>query len=288
MNLFCYICLALNTFMNSLINKTATEINDNALLGVCLKHVDVGSTLFNNMRICKKCEIPKVHDDFRPHKHCRDGISPICRCCEKKDRENSKLNKNKTVVIPDLDGEIWKDVVGFEGIYTVSSLGRVKALCVEKYRGRYLHKQPEKLLDVRTNKYGYKVTTLIKDKKRKDALRHRLVAQAFIPNPENKPCVNHKNGIKSDNRVENLEWATVSENTKHSFDNGLQVMRKGEDCSWSKLTNEQVIDIYLSTEMQKDLAKKYNISHSQVNRIRKGLRWSSVTINLKKQTNEII
>ena len=102
--------------------------------------------------------------------------------------------------------EEWREVKGYEGIYQISSLGRIR----NSY-GRIL--KPE------TSRNGYKRITLWDRKKYQI---HRLVAIAFIPNPENKETVNHKNGIKTDNSVENLEWNTRSENSKHAYAIGLK------------------------------------------------------------------
>ena len=80
----------------------------------------------------------------------------------------------------------------------------------------------------------YYLVGLIRDKKRFTKTIHRLVSQAFIPNPKNKPCVNHKNGIKTDNRVENLEWCSILENNQHAYDIKLKVLKKGKENLRSK------------------------------------------------------
>lgn len=108
--------------------------------------------------------------------------------------------------------EIWKDIEGFEGKYEISNMGRVKSL---KENGEFLILKP-RLSNGYVRVYLGKVEI-----KLKSALIHRLVATAFIDNCKNKPFVNHKNGIKTDNRVENLEWCTKSENTIHAYNNGL-------------------------------------------------------------------
>lgn len=111
-----------------------------------------------------------------------------------------------------MDTEIWKPVVGYEWFYEVSNIGRVKSL---QYRWWiwfikwWYHKQWYKLVFLNVNKV------------QKWFWVHRLVAQAFIPNPENKLQVNHINWIKDDNRIENLEWVTPSENMKHAYSTGL-------------------------------------------------------------------
>ena len=121
--------------------------------------------------------------------------------------------------------EIWKDIKGYEGKYQVSNLGRVKSLArmTSSNNGstKYLKREKEKILKSRINSVGYPVVGLCKNNRTKTVKVHRLVAEAFIPNLENKPQVNHINGIKNDNKIDNLEWCTNSENVKHAFRTGL-------------------------------------------------------------------
>lgn len=114
--------------------------------------------------------------------------------------------------------EIWKDIEGYEGSYQVSNLGRVKSIERVVKGKRTGHKKIEEHILTPPIVRGYcRVTLANSGKNRKVFSVHRLVAIAFIPNPENKKTVNHKNGIRNDNRLENLEWATYSENCKHGF-----------------------------------------------------------------------
>jgi len=105
--------------------------------------------------------------------------------------------------------EIWKDIPGFEGFYEISSFGRIKSF--KKNRDGEILKL--------TNKKGHYFSFVLqgKGKERKSARIHRLVAEAFIPNPDNLPEVNHKDGNKQNNMVDNLEWCTSSHNVQHSI-----------------------------------------------------------------------
>lgn len=115
--------------------------------------------------------------------------------------------------------EIWKDIENYEGMYQVSNEGNVKSLAREiEWRGSIRH-QPERLLKPRTDRHGYLCVILCKDNNRKALLVHRLVANAFIDNPDNLPQVNHKNEDKTNNRVENLEWCTCKQNINHGTRN---------------------------------------------------------------------
>ena len=134
--------------------------------------------------------------------------------------------------------EIYKDVVGYEGIYQVSNLGNVKSLHKKSLNGFVL--KPKK-------SHGYCRVGLF-DKKHKYFMIHRLVALAFIPNPNDYPFINHINGIKNDNRIENLEWVTHSQNILHAFKTGLKSNKKGDNNPQSKkVINIETGEIYNST-----------------------------------------
>lgn len=125
---------------------------------------------------------------------------------------------------------------------------------------------------------GYATIDLMNNGVKTRKLIHRLVAETFISNPENKPQVNHINGIKSDNRVCNLEWCTRSENQKHAIKTGLR-SAKGVKNSQSKLTESEVIDIRILVKCgygNKHISNKYNISEPTVCDIKSGRSWSHI------------
>lgn len=123
-----------------------------------------------------------------------------------------QLKPHENFSLESIEGEIWKPIVGYDG-YEISNFGRVKSF----KNKNIIHK----ILSCTKNIYGYIVIRLNNKEKRYTLKVHRLVAMAFIPNPENKRTVNHKNGIKNDNRVENLEWNTDSEQQIHAYKIGL-------------------------------------------------------------------
>lgn len=160
--------------------------------------------------------------------------------------------------------EIWVDIKGYEGLYQVSNLGRVKSL-------NYRRTGKEKILKPIKMKRQYIKVQLCKNRKPKQYMIHRLVAQAFIPNPDNKEQVNHINGNKADNRVENLEWCTNSENTQHAFENGLNKY------NYTDKTPQRVycIEFDMSFESLTQAEKVTGANHSDIGKVARGERKSA-------------
>lgn len=185
-------------------------------------------------------------------------------------------------------GEKWKDVEGYEGIYQVSDRGRLRSVDrVVISKNGVKRKVKGRLMKQSTSNYGYKVITLRKGEIKKSHRVHRLVAESFINKEEGKTLINHKDGDKCNNRAENLEWCTNSENMKHAFKSGLKQpsnpnkngLMQGESHSRSKLTERDVLFIRKNAKVNGgefsnvELASKYNVTKSTIGYIVKEKTW---------------
>jgi hypothetical protein len=181
--------------------------------------------------------------------------------------------------------EIWKDIPAYEGLYMVSDQGRIKNVereyIVHRKGGQYLKKVPCVIRVGSPTSEGYLGVKLTKDGVTKSFLAHRLVMAAFEPNPENKRTVNHKDGNKTNNRLTNLEWASDLEQIRHAYATGLKFNDvAGEKNPTAVLKVEDVIEIkrsLLRGERSCDLSRKYNVSHSAIQKIKTGHNWRHVT-----------
>ena len=155
--------------------------------------------------------------------------------------------------------EIWKDIVGYEGLYQVSNLGRVKSYKRMGTNGGILKKS--------FFKQGYEKTILAKNNKLKTFKTHRLVAIAFIPNQNNFPQVNHKDGNKLNNCVDNLEWTTAKENTIHAHKNNLcDYTHKMKPIA--KIKNGIIIETFKCIH---NVKRKYGYATSNICKAAKGI-----------------
>lgn len=153
--------------------------------------------------------------------------------------------------------EIWKPAKGFEGYYEVSNLGRVRSVDrVVAAKGNSEKLIKGKLLTLHTNKDGYKRTTLCKENKLFTKFVHRLIAEVFIPNPDNLPQVNHKDEVKSNNCVDNLEWCTA----KYNINYGTAKQRTIN----TKIEKGSIYPEEIRSEKKKNYNKKYYLKNKEI------------------------
>lgn len=197
------------------------------------------------------------NDDDRIGETIRKYLDKIEKA-RKTERKITKLERGK---------QVWRKIEGFN--YTVNTIGDIT-----KANGTIINQYD--------NGLGYMHVSLYcsKENKRHSCYVHRLIAQAFIPNPENKRTVNHKNGIKNDNRLENLEWMTYKEQEKHAVDYLGKTYRRnftGEENIRAKLTEIQVKEIRRNeTLTPKELSEKYKVKRVTIYGIKNRHTWKHI------------
>lgn len=162
---------------------------------------------------------------------------------------------------------IWKDIQGYEGLYQVSNTGDIRGLDRKRFNGYSYYDYKGKKLKGRKTRKGYLTVVLYIQNNTRTFPIHRLVAQAFIPNPNNLPQVNHKDGNKQNNCVDNLEWITNKDNQLHAWKLGLQKTRLGKDNPASKVV-VQIDDIGNTINVFESISsanKFFNRKYSHIN-----------------------
>jgi len=176
--------------------------------------------------------------------------------------------------------EIWKDVPNFEGTYQVSNLGRVKSLFRKVKVKNFTRTIYEFIMNANLGKRGYYEIRTCKNSVTKHMYVHRMVALAFIPNPNNELYINHKDGVKTNNNVNNLEWVDHRTNMIHAHKTGLVKMKKGEDHGKSILKNAdipKIRELYNTGKLkQTEIAEMYNCSSGAISGIISGRCWSHI------------
>ncbi len=229
------------------------------------------------MKCCRRCcgKFPANSDYFGKYGNSKDGLHYYCRVCWREYGREMRMKRDlnlRDIAINLLDEE-WLPIVGHEGWYEVSNFGRIKRVTPggSSYVGRLL--KPSKHRD------GYIKVLLSQDGVERHYQRHCLVARAFIgPRPDGMQ-INHKNGDKTCNHVDNLEYVTPGENLKHAFRIGLMDER-GEKNPGSKLTETDIREIRLllaaGVLTQKEIGDIYGVVGSNISQINTGKTWAHV------------
>ena len=177
-----------------------------------------------------------------------------------------------------MEEEIWKDIEGYIGFYQVSNLGRVKSLERKVTSRNGLMKVRERILKQVIETKGYYASSLSKLGRHRLISTHRLVAIAFLDNANSLLEVNHKNGIKTDNNVDNLEWTTRSRNMVHAFKTGL-ASKLGSKNQNSLLTEGDVTwikEMLRNGVKDRAVGDVFNVSKDVIRQIRRGKNWLHV------------
>jgi len=222
-------------------------------------------------KICTKCgrKFPATTEFFHRCRSNRDGFKYKCKAC--RNEHARELGAVGRVVPKDLPGEEWRPAVGFDGWYEASNLGRMR-------RSRYGHHTfAGKILKPSINPGGYKIIGLSMNSEYSYHSVHSLVAKTFIgPYPECKE-INHIDGDKTNNNVENLEYVTKSENQLHALKMGLSIPLRGESHNMAKLTKEDILEILRLLKngdlFQWEIADMYGVCQSTISLINTGETW---------------
>ncbi len=176
-----------------------------------------------------------------------------------------------------MDEEIWYDIPNYVGYYQISNLLRIRSLYFYKYGKFYQYKNP-KIRKINTSSV-YPMIVLGFDilRNKKNCYMHKLVAQIFIPNPNNYKVVMHRDDIKSNYSINNLEWGTHKKNNNDAFYRGRITKSVGSKSSMAKINESMALDIFNTNGKGYKLAKKYNISYTAIYNIKNGLTWNHVT-----------
>lgn len=171
----------------------------------------------------------------------------------------------------DIEGEVWKDVPGYEGFYRASSFGRVRSCNRVKGVNGALATRRGAILKTAVDRDGYEYLGLCLGGEVKTIKAHRLIADIFLENPQSLPQVNHKDGVRSNNAASNLEWVTQSMNMRHAFDDlGRKSWQHGSEHGNTLLKSQDILDIFrlaLAGETQAAIGAKYDVERSYISKI---------------------
>ena len=185
--------------------------------------------------------------------------------------------------LEDLDGEIWRDIKGYDGMYQISNYGRIKSF----------KKGNIKILKPNLHTGGYLYVILSKHNKTKHHYVHILVAQAFIPNPDGLPEVDHRYGNKFDNYAGNLRWVTPKQNSENTMALGLREFPEGEDCPNAVLNAaliQEIRRIHIPYDREfgsSALARKYGVSTGVINCAVRGKTYKNVPRDVDKSGEKV-